>query len=488
MSHHLSAFSYHLYRRFLEKFSALHFRFSLAILLFLRSKQHMSRRCVIFGFGAVAQTTFKLIAKHLPISEYLLIDGRQLSEKELEITKGYKVTTVVRTFNNDTLEEGAFELIKDDDMVFDFFGCADSLQIIRACTRHKNVLYLNACLEEWEELELPSGYQLYERMYNFRKTCPNKATACIDAGANPGIITHFAILATFHMAQSAIDRKVHDADKIKELLDKKDVAGLATQLQVDALHISEIETIEPADEKLFEGATCNSWCVPSFHDEWMKASEVSIGTSDREDLTKEGYSPVPESVPQSTLIPFPLHLKTACPNFTFTGRCVRHPETLEISKVFHDTKTGHVPTVAFVYHPSRLPLQSMRQPNWKTLPKLIMSENYGGPLDGAETMGATLISAREDIPPRWYGSILSCQQARDVECIMNPTTLQVAASALAHMAVALKHPEQGICMPHDFDSEEIMEIAKPYLGTVWDGDLEVRLPSRWRDLIVDEVL
>ena len=448
----------------------------------------MKRRCLFFGFGAVAQTTFKLIKKRLPISEYVLIDQRKLSDEDLSMTKGEKVTIITKSFNNDTLESGSYEIIKDDDIVFNFLGCVDSLQVIKACARHKNVLYLDACLEEFEEFLLPSDYMLYDRMYKFRETCTNKATCCVDAGANPGVITHFAILGAYKMAQAAIDRNVPDKDKIKELLDKKDLPGLATQLKIDAIHISELEDIEPADPKLFEGTTCNSWCVPSFHDEWMKKSEISIGTHDREDLTKPGYEIVPDSVPQAVQVPFPTHLKTACPSSVFIGRCVRHPETMEISKIFADNVSGHVPTVAFVYHPSRLPLETLKAPNWKELPEVIMSEMHGGPLSGSETMGATLISSREDIPPRWYGSILSCQQSRDVDCDLNPTVLQVAASALAHMAVAIKHPEKGICMPHDFDSEEIMEIAAPYLGTIWDGDLEVRLPSKWRDLLVDEVL
>ena len=38
-------------------------------------------------------------------------------------------------------------------------------------------------------------------------------------------------------------------------------------------------------------------------------------------------------------------------------------------------------------------------------------------------------------------------------------------------------------MPHDFDSEKILELAKPFLGTIADVSLPFRLPIKWNELI-----
>ena len=38
-------------------------------------------------------------------------------------------------------------------------------------------------------------------------------------------------------------------------------------------------------------------------------------------------------------------------------------------------------------------------------------------------------------------------------------------------------------MPHDFDSEKIMELASPFLGTIVDVSLPFRLPTKWNELI-----
>ena len=74
-------------------------------------------------------------------------------------------------------------------------------------------------------------------------------------------------------------------------------------------------------------------------------------------------------------------MKTACPNQIFTGKVVRHPETMEISRIFSTDQ--HVPTVAFVYHPSRLPRQNLEDKDWKKLPTKIIDESTGGPLKGS---------------------------------------------------------------------------------------------------------
>lgn len=49
--------------------------------------------------------------------------------------------------------------------------------------------------------------------------------------------------------------------------------------------------------------------------------------------------------------------------------------------------------------------------------------------------------------------------------------------------MGIKEPEKGICMPHDFDSEKILEIDRPYLGKIIDINLPFRLPAFWKELL-----
>jgi homospermidine synthase len=283
------------------------------------------------------------------------------------------------------------------------------------------------------------------------------------------------------MAKYAIEKKIADYDKIEILLKEKDISGLAEIMKVDVIHISEIEQIEPHNPNKLKGYVTNSWCIESFHDEWFANAEVSMGTHDQKYLNGKDYIMIPLSDPPTVKCPFPLYMKTASPTQIFTGKIVSHPETLEISKLF--SNENHIPTVAFVYHPSRLPRQDLEQKGWQLLPHKVFDESNSGPLSGSETMGATLISSRDDIPPRWFGSIVTCEQEREIGSQSNPTTLQVAAGIISHLIMALEDPEKGLCMPHDFDSEKILEIAKPFLGTIIDTNLPFRLPTSWKELL-----
>ena len=120
------------------------------------------------------------------------------------------------------------------------------------------------------------------------------------------MITHFAILGIYSMAREDIKNKVDDYEKIQSFLDKKDYANLAQIMKVDVIHISEWEKLEPNDESKFEGFVTKSWCIESFHDEWFVNAEVSRGTHDIEDLSKEGYEEIPMSEPLTVKCHFPL--------------------------------------------------------------------------------------------------------------------------------------------------------------------------------------
>ena len=446
----------------------------------VKAKQ-INRRCVILGFGGVAKPVCHIFATRYSMQEYVIIDRNRITDDQIKIFGNKRVSRLEFDIKPENLFDTMMYILQDGDVVCDFFGCNETIDILHACHLKKGIVYVNASIEENIQKPYPSQNALYRAFFEFKKRYKPIFTGCIDAGANPGMITHFAILGIYSMAKEAIKNKVADSDEIKYFLDKKDVAGLADIMKVDVIHISEWEQIEPNNPNEFKGFVTNTWCIDSFHDEWFINAEVSMGTHDISDLSKKNYEKIPLSEPPTIKCPFPLYMKTACPTQIFTGKVVRHPETIEISKLF--SNENHIPTVAFVYHPSRLPRQDLEQKNWKDLPWKIIDESSGGPLSGSETMGATLISSRKDIPPRWFGSIVSCEQEREIGANSNPTTLQVAAGIISHLLLSLEEPEKGLCMPHDFDSEKILKLAKPFLGTIVDTNLPFRLPTKWSELL-----
>jgi homospermidine synthase len=447
----------------------------------MEKAKEINRRCVILGFGGVAKPVCYIFAKRYPMREYILIDKRRITDEQIKIFGDKPVSRLEFHIKPEDLFDTMNYILKDGDIVCDFFGCNETIDIIHACHLKKGIVYLNASMEENILKPYPTQNALYQALFEFKKKYNPTFTGCIDAGANPGMITHFAILGIYSMAKEAIKNKIANYEEIKLYLEKKDLAKLAQIMQVDVIHISEFEQIEPKDENKFKGIVTNTWCIDSFHDEWFDKAEVSMGTHDIKDLSQENYFKIPMSEPPTVKCPYPLYMKTASPNKIFTGKVVMHPETIEISKIFSNEE--HIPTVAFVYHPSRLPRQILENKDWKELPSIIMDESTGGPLSGRETMGATLISSRKDIMPRWFGSVVTCEQEREIGSNSNPTTLQVAAGVISHLLLALEEPERGLCMPHEFDSEKILQLAKPYLGTIVDINLPFRLPTKWGELL-----
>jgi homospermidine synthase len=439
------------------------------------------RRCVVLGFGGVAKPVCHILSTRYPMKEYILVDRKRITDDEIKLFGLKKVSRLEMDIKPEELFETMMYILKDGDVVCDFFGCNETIDILHACHLKKGIVYVNASIEENILKPYPSQNALYQAFQAFKKKYNPVFAGCIDAGANPGMITHFSILGLFSMAKYAIEKKTPDYDKIENLLRKKDIAGLCEILKVDVIHISEIEQIEPYDSSKLRGYVTNSWCINSFLDEWNTNGEVSVGTHDKKALSKKEYIKIPLSKPPAVKCPFPLYMKTASPKKIFTGKVVVHPETLEISKIFSTEK--HIPTVAFIYHPSRTTRLNLEKKDWKKLPRKVFDESNSGPLTGSETMGETLISSRNDIPPRWFGSIVTCEQEREIGAQSNPTTLQVAAGIISHLILLLENPGKGLCQPYDFDSEKIMEIAKFYLGTIVDINLPFRLPTSWEDLI-----
>ena len=443
--------------------------------------KEINRRCIILGFGGVAKPVSHILSTRFPMREYVLVDRKRITDNQIKVFGDRKVSRLEIDIKPEELFDTMMYILKDGDVVCDFFGCNETLDILHACHLKKGIVYVNASIEENILKPYPSQNALYQAFYEFKKKYNPIFTGCIDAGANPGMITHFTILGIFSMARNAIKNKISDYELIEILLKKKDIAGLAEIMKVDVIHISEIEQIEPSDPTKLKGFVTNSWCIDSFHDEWFANAEVTMGNHDQKELSEKNYLKIALSDPPTVKCPFPLYMKTASPSNIFTGKVVSHPETIEISKVF--SNENHIPTVAFVYHPSRLPRQDLEQKGWENLPQKVFDESNAGPLSGSETMGATLISSRDDIPPRWFGSIVTCEQERQVGSQSNPTTLQVAAGIISHLLLSLEDPERGLCMPHDFDSEKILELAKPFLGTVVDINLPFRLPTSWKELL-----
>jgi homospermidine synthase len=184
----------------------------------------INRRCVILGFGAVAAPVCYIFATRYPMSEYILVDKKRITDEQIKIFGNKRVSRLEIDIKPEELFETIKYILKDDDIVCDFFGCNETVDILHACHLKKGIVYMNADVEENILKPYPSQYAMYQAFFEFKKKFKPTFAGCVDAGANPGMITHFAILGIFSMAREAIKNKVADYEKIQFFLNKKDYA------------------------------------------------------------------------------------------------------------------------------------------------------------------------------------------------------------------------------------------------------------------------
>jgi homospermidine synthase len=146
---------------------------------------------------------------------------------------------------------------------------------------------------------------------------------------------------------------------------------------------------------------------------------------------------------------------------------ITHNESISISDYFSGTVDSkpYRPTVHYAYHPCDAAVNSMHE---------ILGKNYNPQtkhrilrddiIDGVDELGVLLMG--NEVGSLWYGSNLSIKQARAAAPYNNATTLQVVAPVIAGMLWAIENPDQGILEADELPYDKMIDICKPYLGTM----------------------
>jgi homospermidine synthase len=158
------------------------------------------------------------------------------------------------------------------------------------------------------------------------------------------------------------------------------------------------------------------------------------------------------------------------------GMVIRHGEAFSISDrlTVHrpDGSPLYRPTVHYAYCPSDaavVSLHEMRMRGYALQDQTrLMNDDVAA---GRDELGCLLMG--HDFKAWWIGSLLDIEETRRLVPGQNPTTLQVAASALGAVFWMIRHPHEGLKLPDDLPHEEILEVARPYLGPL------LSLPVDW---------
>ncbi|MHC4091752.1 MAG: saccharopine dehydrogenase NADP-binding domain-containing protein, partial [Planctomycetota bacterium] len=403
---------------------------------------------IVLGYGTIGQCALPLLLKHfqVPASRFLVLDktdhslllGQQLQPQpeflRHEITRDNLATTLG-------------QVAAAGDLLINLSVGIDSIELADWC-HHTGVLYVDTSIEPWEDAvwdNLMPASERTEYAYHQRarqqaqaEWASNGPTAVMQHGANPGLVSHFTKAALLNVARATnLDLSAPSS--------RQGWANLAFKTGTKVIHISERDTQVSSTPKR-PNEFVNTWSIPGFVEEAMMPVEIGWGTHER------------------TLPSGAKHHEGG----QILGLALPHSESITISDFLTLNKNGQViyrPTVAFSYLPCDGAMASlhetmMRGGQMQADERILIDEITAG----QDELGVLLLG--HGLTGWWYGSQLDIQEARRLVPYTNPTALQVAAGAVSAAVWAAANPNQGYCEPEDLPHEDILEIARPYLGTI----------------------
>lgn len=434
---------------------------------------------LVIGCGAVSQCFLPLLLKHIEMDfkKVTIIDFEDRRSRIPEMLAA-GATFKEEYITPKTMEKILEKYVGKGDIIIDLAWNIDTLDILTWCHEH-DVLYTNASIEIWDPYAtgadvLPQQKTLYVRHMELRKLLKSwskpGATAVLDHGANPGLVSHWTKVALEAIAEGILKKRTKRdrEDLIEQYLADSNYPKLAQATGVKTIHISERDTQITSKPKEV-GEFVNTWSVAGFHEEGTAPAEMGWGTHERR-LPDEAqvHSFGPGNQICLGQMGMDTWVRSWIPSGEIVGMVIRHGEAFTISDsltVWEDERPLYRPTVHYAYLPCDSAVASLKEMKMGgyALPskQRIMNDDI---ISGADELGVLLLG--HDLTGWWVGSRLSIQETRRLVPHQNATTLQVAASLLGALFWMIKNPQKGVNVPDQLPFKEILAVANPYLGEV----------------------
>ena len=449
-------------------------------------------RVLILGCGSVAQCTVPLLVRDLGFKPEQLrildfVDNRH-RVADL-IAKG--VVYEQERITPENLDAILSSRVGSGDMLLDLAWNIDCNVILQWCRDH-NVRYLNTSVEVWDPyydmaITDPRDRTLYVRHMKMRRLInawgDNKgASAVVEHGANPGLVSHFAKQALTEIATKILqDGRAGDRKQgLESALASRAYNELAQLTGTKVIHISERDT-QITDRPKEVNEFVNTWSVEGFYEEGVAPAEMGWGTHEKR-MPNNALAHTGEGPGNQICISKPGMLtwvRSWVPCGEIRGMVIRHGEAFTMSDHLtvwdgHGNAT-YRPTVHYAYCPSDVGVLSVHEllmRDWEMQPRQrILNDEI---ISGRDELGVLLLG--HDYTGWWTGSLLSIEEARATLPHQSATTLQVAASIVGAVTWMINNPNEGVRVPDDLPWEDVLKVATPYLGSMHSG------PTDWTPL------
>ncbi|MGZ4770121.1 MAG: saccharopine dehydrogenase NADP-binding domain-containing protein, partial [Ilumatobacteraceae bacterium] len=210
-------------------------------------------RVLVLGCGSVAQCTLPLLIRDLSI------EPQRITIVDMADTRARVADCLALgvTFENEQVTRANLDSflsarVGPGDLLLDLAWNIDNPTILQWCRDH-GVRYLNTSVEVWDPYDdmastHPLDRTLYARHMDLRRMITNwgdnsGATAVLEHGANPGLVSHFTKQALVEIAGRMLQQGIAvDAAALELALADEAFNVLAMLTGTKVIHISERDT------------------------------------------------------------------------------------------------------------------------------------------------------------------------------------------------------------------------------------------------------
>jgi homospermidine synthase len=423
---------------------------------------------VMIGFGSIGRGTLPLIERHIGFdrSRFTVIEP---SADFAHILRDHGIRHLQVALTPDNFADVLRSLFPEGrGMIVNLSVDVDSIEVMKLA-QEMGVQYIDTVVEPWPGFyfgsTLPNAdrtnYPLREKVRELGKSYPGGPTAVSCCGANPGMVSW--------LLKEALLRLASDTGVEADPKGREDWAALMRDLGVKGIHIAERDTQVSARPKP-PGVFVNTWSVDGLLSEGYQPAELGWGTHEKK-LPPNGHR-FDHGPDYAIWIDRPgadTRVRSWCPGTgPQFGYVITHNEALSIPDyytVWEDGRAVYRPTCHYAYHPCNDAILSLHEINGAG--KLAEAQHIltaDEIVSGGDDLGVLLYGHAKGA--MWYGSRLSCDEARRLAPYQNATGMQVTSAVLAAMVWAAENPNAGIVEADEMDHVRCLEVQRPYLGSI----------------------
>ena len=423
---------------------------------------------VLIGFGSIGRGVLPLIERHIRFdrSRFTVIEP---SDEFAHILRDHGVRHLQVALTEANFAEVLRGLFPDGrGMIVNLSVDVDSIELMKLA-QDIGVQYIDTVVEPWPGFYFGSGlpnaertnYPLREKVRALGKSYPGGPTAVSCCGANPGMVSW--------LLKEALLRLAADTGVKADPKSREEWAALMQGLGVKGVHVAERDTQVSARAKPL-GVFVNTWSVDGLLSEGYQPAELGWGTHEKK-LPPNGHA-FDHGPGYAIWIDRPgadTRVRSWCPDVgPQFGFVITHNEALSIPDyytVWDGDRALYRPTCHYAYHPCNDAILSMHEMNGagQRQPEshILTADEI---IAGGDDLGVFLYGHAKGA--MWYGSRLSCAEARQLAPYQNATGMQVTSAVLAAMVWAVENPNAGFVEADEMDHARCLEVQRPYLGRV----------------------